>query len=90
MPTNNCATNPNGANTGFYNCPSGLGIVTHTIGSPLQVQVSLRLDFKVFVLASERKGGPGGLPLRILPLVGQGTNGGIASRRFCRENCAGL
>ena len=44
-PTNNCATNPNGTNTGFYSCPSGLGIVTHTIGSPRQVQMSLRLDF---------------------------------------------
>lgn len=29
----------------FYSCPSGLGIVTHTIGSPRQVQMSLRLDF---------------------------------------------
>ncbi len=29
----------------FYNCPSGLGITTHTIGSPRQVQMSLRLDF---------------------------------------------
>jgi len=45
MPTNNCATDPNGTNTGFYSCPSGLGIVTHTIGSPRQIQMSLRLDF---------------------------------------------
>jgi hypothetical protein len=30
---------------GFYSCPSGLGLVTHTIGSPRQVQMSLRLDF---------------------------------------------
>jgi hypothetical protein len=29
----------------FYACPSGLGIVTHTIGSPRQIQMSLRLDF---------------------------------------------
>jgi hypothetical protein len=29
----------------FYSCPSGLGIVTHTIGSPRQIQMSLRLDF---------------------------------------------
>jgi hypothetical protein len=29
----------------FYSCPSGLGIVTHTIGSPRQVQMSLRLNF---------------------------------------------
>ncbi len=32
-------------NTSFYNCPSGLGIVTHTIGSPRQVQMSLHFDF---------------------------------------------
>jgi hypothetical protein len=32
-------------NTSFYNCPAGLGITTHTIGSPRQVQMSLRLDF---------------------------------------------
>ena len=30
---------------GFYSCPSGLGIVTHTIGSPRQIQMSLHLDF---------------------------------------------
>jgi hypothetical protein len=29
----------------FYSCPSGLGIVTHTIGSPRQVQMSLSLTF---------------------------------------------
>ena len=29
----------------FYNCPSGLGIVTHTIGSPRQMQMSLALTF---------------------------------------------
>jgi hypothetical protein len=29
----------------FYNCPFGLGIVTHTIGSPRQVQMSLSLTF---------------------------------------------
>ncbi|MDE3104793.1 MAG: TonB-dependent receptor [Acidobacteriota bacterium] len=34
-------------NTGnyFYNCPSGLGTVTHTIGSPRQIQMSLSLTF---------------------------------------------
>jgi Carboxypeptidase regulatory-like domain len=32
-------------NVGFYNCPSGLGFVTHTIGSPRQIQMSLRLIF---------------------------------------------
>lgn len=45
LPTNNCATDPNGANTGFYNCPGGLGIVTHTIGSPRQIQMSLAFSF---------------------------------------------
>jgi Carboxypeptidase regulatory-like domain/TonB dependent receptor len=29
----------------FYACPSGLGLVTHTIGSPRQVQMSLHFDF---------------------------------------------
>ncbi len=32
-------------NKGFYNCPYGLGSVTHTIGSPRQIQMSLRLAF---------------------------------------------
>jgi Carboxypeptidase regulatory-like domain/TonB dependent receptor len=32
-------------NTGFYNCPSGLGVVNHTIGSPRQIQMSLRFLF---------------------------------------------
>jgi hypothetical protein len=32
-------------NAGFYNCPSGLGTVTHTIGSPRQIQMSLQLMF---------------------------------------------
>jgi hypothetical protein len=34
-----------GTNVGFYNCPSGLGVVNHTIGSPRQIQMSLRLMF---------------------------------------------
>jgi hypothetical protein len=44
LPTG-CSANGSQTNTSFYNCPSGLGIVTHTIGSPRQVQMSLRLDF---------------------------------------------
>jgi len=32
-------------NVGFYNCPAGLGVVTHTIGSNRQVQMSLSLRF---------------------------------------------
>jgi hypothetical protein len=30
---------------GFYNCPAGLGYVTHTVGSPRQIQMSLQLTF---------------------------------------------
>jgi len=30
---------------GLYNCPSGLGITKHTIGSPRQIQMALHLDF---------------------------------------------
>ncbi|MGD0939033.1 MAG: carboxypeptidase regulatory-like domain-containing protein [Terracidiphilus sp.] len=44
LPTG-CSANGTQTNTSFYNCPSGLGIVTHSIGSPRQVQMSLRLDF---------------------------------------------
>lgn len=44
-PTNDCQSNPYGTNTGFYNCPSGLGITKHTIGAPRQIQMSLHLDF---------------------------------------------
>ena len=34
-------------NTGnyFYNCPTGLGEVSHTIGSARQIQMSLQLTF---------------------------------------------
>ena len=35
-----------GTNPGsFYSCPAGLGIVTHTIGSPRQIQMSLGFTF---------------------------------------------
>ncbi len=44
LPTNNCNTGA-GTNTGFYNCPFGVGVVTHTIGAPRQVQMSLALKF---------------------------------------------
>jgi hypothetical protein len=41
-----CDKNGNGTVSGsFYNCPAGLGIVTHTIGSPRQIQMSLHLTF---------------------------------------------
>jgi hypothetical protein len=42
---------PSGCNTtspatgGLYNCPAGLGITKHTIGSARQVQMALHLDF---------------------------------------------
>jgi hypothetical protein len=42
MPTG-CGT-ANAVNN-FYSCPGGLGIVTHTIGAPRQIQMSLHLDF---------------------------------------------
>jgi len=41
-----CDANGNGTVSGsFYSCPSGLGVVTHTIGSPRQIQMSLHLTF---------------------------------------------
>jgi hypothetical protein len=46
LPTNNCSVPTSAStNTGFYACPVSLGIVTHTIGSPRQVQMSLGLTF---------------------------------------------
>ncbi|HEU5457626.1 MAG TPA: TonB-dependent receptor, partial [Terracidiphilus sp.] len=44
LPTG-CTANGTQANSSFYNCPGGLGIVTHTIGSPRQIQMSLHLNF---------------------------------------------
>jgi Carboxypeptidase regulatory-like domain/TonB dependent receptor len=38
-------TSCDASNAGFYNCPAGLGIVTHTIGSNRQIQMSLQLTF---------------------------------------------
>jgi len=44
-----CKTDPDSAApyTGnyFYSCATGLGVVTHTIGSPRQIQMSLQLTF---------------------------------------------
>jgi hypothetical protein len=42
LPTG-CGTS--GAVNNFYSCPSGLGIVTHTIGAPRQIQMSLSFNF---------------------------------------------
>lgn len=44
LPTG-CTANGTQTNSSFYNCPGGLGIVAHTIGSPRQIQMSLHLDF---------------------------------------------
>jgi hypothetical protein len=44
LPTG-CSANGSQTNTSFYNCPGSLGIVAHTIGSPRQIQMSLRLEF---------------------------------------------
>ena len=38
-------TSCDSSNAGFYNCPFSLGVVTHTIGSARQIQMSLRLLF---------------------------------------------
>jgi hypothetical protein len=41
-----CSANGTGTVSGsFYNCPFGLGVVTHTIGSARQIQMSLALTF---------------------------------------------
>jgi hypothetical protein len=38
-------TSCDASNEGFYNCPGGLGVVSHTIGSARQIQMSLQLTF---------------------------------------------
>ena len=38
-------TSCDASNEGFYNCPAGLGVVSHTIGSARQIQMSLQLTF---------------------------------------------
>ena len=43
LPTGCGTTNP--LPGGLYNCPSGLGITKHTIGSARQIQMLLHLDF---------------------------------------------
>jgi TonB dependent receptor len=44
LPTG-CAADGSQTNESFYNCPGGLGIVTHTIGSPRQIQMTLAFSF---------------------------------------------
>ncbi len=43
LPTGCGTTSP--STGGLYNCPAGLGITKHTIGSARQIQMSLHLDF---------------------------------------------
>ena len=45
LPSGCNTTNPTLGAGGLYACPAGLGVVTHTIGSPRQIQMSLRFDF---------------------------------------------
>jgi Carboxypeptidase regulatory-like domain/TonB dependent receptor len=40
-----CNSSGEQTNSSFYNCPAGLGFVTHTIGAPRQIQMSLALTF---------------------------------------------
>jgi hypothetical protein len=44
LPTG-CTLQGNQTNSSFYNCPTGLGITTHAISAPRQIQMSLRLTF---------------------------------------------
>jgi hypothetical protein len=44
LPTG-CQIDGSQSNSSFYNCPAGLGITKHAIGSPRQIQMSLRLTF---------------------------------------------
>src|SRR6202041_426322 len=40
-----CAPDGSQTNDSFYNCPGGLGIIPHDIGSPRQIQMSLAFNF---------------------------------------------
>jgi hypothetical protein len=44
LPTG-CGQGSNTTPSSFFNCPSGLGITKNAIGSPRQIQMSLRLQF---------------------------------------------
>ncbi|MGA7343463.1 MAG: TonB-dependent receptor [Terracidiphilus sp.] len=44
LPTG-CQGNGSQSNSSFYNCAAGIGVVTHTIGAPRQIQMSLHFDF---------------------------------------------
>jgi hypothetical protein len=45
LPGTCSASGQGSVNGSFYNCPFSLGVVTHTIGSARQVQMSLSLTF---------------------------------------------
>jgi hypothetical protein len=45
LPTGCGTGSPQAGGGGLYSCPGGLGVVTHTIGSPRQIQMSLHLAF---------------------------------------------
>ena len=45
LPSTTCPQPTGTSNTGFYNCPAGLGVVNKTIGGPRQIQMTLRLIF---------------------------------------------
>ncbi len=45
LPTGCNVTTGSQTNTSFYNCPTGLGVTSHAIGSSRQVQMSLALTF---------------------------------------------
>ena len=44
-PTSEQCQQNNAPDNTFYSCPTGLGVVKHTIGSPRQIQMSLHFDF---------------------------------------------
>jgi len=45
LPTG-CGTSSAASGAGdLYSCPAGLGLITHTIGAPRQIQMSLHFDF---------------------------------------------
>jgi hypothetical protein len=45
LPTGCGTNNPQPGAGGLYACPASLGVVAHTIGSPRQIQMSLRFEF---------------------------------------------
>ncbi|HUY82437.1 MAG TPA: carboxypeptidase regulatory-like domain-containing protein [Acidobacteriaceae bacterium] len=44
-PTPSSCAQGNAPSNTFFNCPNGLGYVSHTIGAPRQIQMSLHLSF---------------------------------------------